>query len=183
MNILLIILFSAMLIKILINLSRYIQCRLYLTSYLHYIKKPSWGFVEQTPQIIRLFINAGIEDAIVSSVEWIGFGYFQTSKPSVFNNISVTRNDIVNLALKMFHRSIGIYKSRLIETINPIYWIELIIFLPKKISNYLGVSPESIVIKIAQLLYWIIATIIGILLEVYKIDIQKIIQNWISTVF
>lgn len=79
-----------------------------------------------------------------------------------------------------FHEAIGVYKSRLLETFSPIYWIEFAINLPKKILEYLGIAPESIVIKIFQLIYWIVGAVLGFLYALYKPEIQTLVKDWLS---
>ena len=88
----------------------------------------------------------------------------------------VRREDIVRITLGMFHRAIGVYRSRMIETINPLYWIETIIFLPRQILNYLGVTPESVIIKIAQLIYWLAAFVFGI----YRFEVEEFVRGLLS---
>lgn len=172
-------LIAALIIKFLLNLSRYLQCKWYLSKYQNYITNPEWGFVGDSPQIINLFKNAGIKDVVVTNVEFIGFGHFQSSHPSVFENLTVTRNDVVGAALNMFHKSIGVYRSRMLETINPLYWLEFIIFLPKHLLNYIGISPESIFIKIIQIIYWLLVFLFG----VYREDFEGAIREWITNLF
>ena len=172
---------AILVIKFLINLSRYIQCKWYLSRYQSHIKKPAWEFVEHSLQIVRIFKGAGVEDVTVSNVEFIGFGHFQSSRPSVFSNLTVTREDVVGAVLNMFYKSIGVYRSRMLETINPLYWVELIIFLPKQALNYIGIPPESAVIKIAQIIYWMLATIASFLIGIYRADFENIIRVWITS--
>ena len=167
-------------IKFLINLSRYVQCKWYLSKYHGYIDKSTWGFVEHTLQIVRIFKSAGVEDFTVSNVKAIGFGHFQSSRPSVFNNLEVKREDIVSLVQRMFYQSIGVYRSRMYETINPLYWIELIVFLPKHALNYIGLSLDSVVIKTTQIIYWALATIASFLIGIYRADLEIIIRDWIA---
>lgn len=158
------------------NLSRYIQCKRLLAVYERYIKEPKWTFVENQLQVINLFKGAGVEDSTVTHVEEIGYGNLQSSRPSVFKNMPVRREDIVRITLGMFHRAIGVYRSRMIETINPLYWIETIIFLPRQILNYLGVTPESVIIKIAQLIYWLAAFVFGI----YRFEVEEFVRGLLS---
>ena len=162
---------AILIIKFVLNLSRFIQCKCYLSKYNNYIKDPKWGFIELSHQVVTLFKNAGVEDTTVPNVQFIGFGNFQASNPSVFSNISVIRKDIVSYVIGMFHQAIGIYRTRVLETFNPLYWIESIIFLPKQILNYMGVSSESIMIKVAQIIYWILVAIAGLLYGIFEVDI------------
>jgi hypothetical protein len=138
--------------------------------------------VQNKLQIVRLFKNAGIQDQTLPSIDPIGFGYVQTSHPTVFNNLTFKRNDFVNATIGMFYESIGVYRYRMLETINPLYWIESIIFLPKTLLNYLGVSPESVVIKIVQLFYWVISAFILFFLGLYRAEFENIVRDLIAKI-
>jgi hypothetical protein len=163
-------------LKFLMNFSRYFQCKRFLAEYERYVNEPKWTFVESEPQVVKLFSSAGVKDSTFSHVEEIGYGNLQSSRPSVFNNMSVRREDVVHITLRMFHKSIGVYRSRMLDTINPLYWIETIIYLPKQILNYLGVVPESAIIKIAQIIYWIS----GFIIAMYKTEVDQIFKDLVS---
>ncbi len=51
--------------------------------------------------------------------------------------------------------SLAIFLNRILESLNPLYWIDAIINLPKKALLYLGMSPESVFIKLFQIIWWI----------------------------
>lgn len=59
----------------------------------------------------------------------------------------------------MFHDSLGVFKGRIKESLNPIYWIEFLIHLPKNILLYFDIPSKSILIKITQIFYWVIMTL------------------------
>lgn len=167
-------------IKFLINFSRFNQSKWYYSKYKKYITKPTWGFVEHEHQIVKLFRDAGVEDNRVPMIEPLGYGKILTGQTSVFSNISITREDVVGSVRHMFHQTIGIYRSRMLETINPLYWIESIIFLPKRILNYVGVSSEKVVIKVFQIIYWLFAAIASILYGIYRGNIDLVVKDWIT---
>lgn len=58
------------------------------------------------------------------------------------------------LVSKYVHAT-SVFLSRIIECFNPFYWIELIIYLPKSIVNYLGFSSNKLFTKVLQLIWWI----------------------------
>ena len=61
----------------------------------------------------------------------------------------------------MFAESKGAYKAKLLETFNPLYWIELIIWLPKQLTLFLGLNNELKAVKtiniLLQTIYWFFA--------------------------
>lgn len=173
---LLILFFVILVLRFLINLSKYVQSKRYLEDYKQYIENGGWKIVEHSLQIVKLLEDAGVEDVAVTHVEEIGYGQLQNSRPSVFKNISIKRQDIAGHVLAMFHQAIGAYRSRMIETINPLFWIEVVIFLPKQFLKYLGASSDSLAARILQALYWIFGTLVWL----YKIAFETAAKNWIS---
>lgn len=180
MNNLLLFAVTIILYKLVINFSRYIQCKQLLKRYEKYLKDPKWDFNEHTPKIEKLFRDANIDDSIIPVVEPVGYGKLRTSNASVIKNISTTRNDIAVLVTTKFHQAIGIYRSRMWDAINPLYWIEFLLMLPKQFLGYLGVKPESLVTKVAQLIYWLAGAVIGFFASVYKDEIDIAIKQFIS---
>ena len=103
----------------------------------------------------------------------------QTGNVSLFNNLFVNDKRIVTLAFTSFDESIGVYKQRLRENFNPIFWIECFIYLPKNIFKYLGLKDSSIFVKISQILYWVIT----VFYTLYNEQINKFIQDFLSSLF
>ena len=97
-----------------------------------------------------------------------------------WDNITVTTDDVPRRVAAMFHNAIGAYRSRMWETINPLYWIESVINLPKLALTHLGVPAESVIVKISQLLYWLVAAAVGFLYAVYKTEIDELVKAWLA---
>jgi hypothetical protein len=98
----------------------------------------------------------------------------------VFRNLSNRREDVVMLIVSMFHKAMGVYKSRMWETINPLYWIESIIFLPRQLFTYLRVPPESVLIKLGQAIYWLLCIAAGLIYGIYKPDVEQLVRGWLA---
>jgi hypothetical protein len=169
-------------LKLLINLSKYIQCKRYRSWYLRWLvnRKGELSFVEHRSQVIKLFKDAGISDSCLPTAEFVGYGQIATGDASVFHNFPHNRRDMVVATVRMFDEAVGVYRSRTLEVFNPFYWIEFIINLPKHILSYLGVSSESVVIKILQLIYWIAGVVVGFLIALYRPEIEKFVRDLIS---
>jgi hypothetical protein len=169
-------------LKLLINLSKYIQCKRYRDKYFLWLagSKKELLLVEHKSQVIKLFKDAGVKDNVVGVAQPLGYGQIQVGGTSVFANFPHRREDIVKFTFNMFGEAIGVYRSRTLEAFNPLYWIEFIINLPKHSLSYLGVSPESVVIKIFQLIYWIAGVVVGFLFALYRPEIEKLVRDFIS---
>ena len=130
----------------------------------------------------KLLKDAGIKDSFVAHVEPVGYGQAQAGQFSVFENFPSDIKGMYYSMLGKFHEAVGVYKTRTIETINPFYWVEFIIFLPKYLLEYIGISQEKSLTKIIQITYWIISLIFGLLYATYKPEIQELIKKLIVNV-
>lgn len=132
-----------------------------------YEKYQSWLFKDREinlltykSNIISLFKQANISDSYIPTVTPMGYGQLASFKASVMQNFPSAREDFALIISRMFNEAIGIYRTRIFETFSPIYWINCLIFLPKKSFGYLGLSQESIIIKVLQCFWWISTPII-----------------------
>jgi hypothetical protein len=169
-------------IKSILNLWKLYRCKHYLTRYHRYIKNPDWQLAECESQVVNLFKGAGVEDAPISYVEPAGYGFVVQKQLSTFRNITKIDDDVIGLTLGMFHKAIGVYRSRMIESFNPLYWLEIAVHLPKQVLGSLGVPPESVFARIAQLVYWGICAIIAAIFTLFGPEIRQIVRDWIAKV-
>jgi len=124
--------------------------------------------------VIKLLKEANIPDGVITHVEPAGWGMISSGKVSFYANFPNNRQDFANHIVRNFNEAIGVYWSRAIETINPIFWIEFILNLPKHLLFYLGIKDDNWITKSTQLVYWI-GTIIYIL---FGINIKQVVINF-----
>ena len=167
-------------IKLLINFNKYYQCKDYLNKYNEYLENPYWELSEHKSHVIKLFKDAGLKDSTIQFIKPLGLSHVAHGNAWVFDQFPNDREEVVGKTIDYFHQAIGVYRLRAREVFNPLYWIEFIIYLPKHVFNYLGVSPESVVIKIAQLIYWSVATVVSIICALYTPEIDMFLKDWIS---
>jgi hypothetical protein len=110
----------------------------------------------QKQEIINLFNRANISDSALPSIQEMGYGKLATFNAPVMRNMFSNDGRIVCIVNDMFNEAKGAYRQRSLESFNPIFWIESIIFLPRSIISYLGLSTESIMTKILLILWWFI---------------------------
>ncbi len=183
----------AVLYKIVTNLFCFLSVNYYEKLYKKYLLRVSSddeSFDESPNGIIReiegstekisdLFIRAGIEDFSLSIMQPAGYGFAVPQQISIFKNmtslLTVTEINIPTTMLAFFVRSLGIYKSRIFQAFNPLYWIDNFVYLPQKIVSYLGYSMEidkvKLIARILNLLYWGIFIFVTVMLYVFNIRI------------
>ena len=179
LKIFLIIFFFAFLYKLVRNLSRFIRIKI-LYKYYYSLCTPNtnpkvWETKQET---INLFKIAGIKDSSIPVSKKIWSGYISAFKASLFDNYPNNRSDFAPHYFSMFDEAKGIFKYRIFECFNPFYWLDLIIFAPKNILNYIGVSSEERSTKILNVVLTFMYWIFGIFITVLKDKIQAFILSY-----
>jgi hypothetical protein len=166
--------------KYYINHTKYKQCAWFYVMYKKWVKDESNPSPLSTQkQVIKLFKDAGIEDYEITSIH---SGY--TSKYSIFNNFPDRYyRDVIGHTRKMFEIALGVYDARIQETFSPLYWIETIIYLPRRTFAYLGVSSESIGAKIVQVLWWAGGVTATFVFTIYKSEFGAVAKDVVSRIF
>lgn len=131
--------------------------------------------------IVNYIKYAGVNDKHIVVSQPIGYYQVANSTVSVLDNIINNRQDIASSAYELLLEAKGNYWSRFINSINPFYWIRVVIFIPKYIFSYLGLKPDSLIIKIFQLIYWLIAIVFTLLTSVFTDEVKSFIMSFIQT--
>ena len=77
-----------------------------------------------------------------------------------------------------FNQTIGVYKFRMLQCINPFYWI----FLPRYIFSFLDIQPSKSTILLSTIAYWILSTVCAYLLELYlDVHFSDFFHNIVDT--
>jgi hypothetical protein len=151
-----------MLIRLLLYMDKMIRLTKYQKKYYQFLSDHNQDFVRHKRQIIQLFNEAGLPDPVISRIEPAGYSQLKTYSISGFENITVIDNEIIGHMRPKFQEGIGVFKHRMIQSINPIFWIEFIVKFPEMMFKYVGVLPENILVKIINILYWIVLGLLGL---------------------
>lgn len=135
--------------------------------------------VSHKTQIINYIKNAGVKDKFIPVVQTLGYGKLASSSVSLFDNISNQRQDIAQVALESLYEAKGNYWFRFINSFNPFYWLKIILFIPKHFFSYLGIKDDSIIIKILQLVYWLLGIVATFLLAIFPEEIKSFIFSFL----
>ncbi|MDA3813505.1 MAG: hypothetical protein PF570_04550 [Candidatus Cloacimonetes bacterium] len=110
-------------------------------------------------EIKRVVLKTGLRDLSNSYMEPMGLGYAQRKDISALDNITYLDLEMMQKLKLIFKRAKGFYKKQALKNINPIFWIEVIIFLPREILKYFSVEENvklgSAIVKVLQVIYWI----------------------------
>ncbi len=153
---------SLLLLRFIVFLSKYWQTKSYYKKYLDYIGNPSYKFDEIKPQIVKLFEEAGIKNFTISRLEPAGFNKIRKLEINGFQNLALIDSELITIVHQKFHEAIGIFRNRMIQSFNPIFWLEFIFKLPSHLFKYLGLNSDNLFVKIVQIVYWVLAIILAI---------------------
>ena len=166
----------AILLKFFTNTAKWISAKRLRVQYQKSFSKDGKSFSERIPQARKLFVDAGLDKHTIHVMERIGYGHAVSLNAVIVENLDSKRADIVASALELFDQLVGTYRMRMLESLSPVYWIDVIIFLPRHIVKYLGGKESSIGAKILQLLYWVLTPIF----LVFRADLYQYIATLIG---
>lgn len=149
----------------------------YEKKYDKYLSGKGRDFSFYSTAVKKLFHQASVSDIAVSFTERAGYGYFRSCETSLFLNLSNTREDIVSGVKKCFSEAKGTFCTRLLECFSPLYWIQIVVFLPRKICEFFEIPDKCMSAKVLQLIYWIAAPLLlAFRNELYQFIIHLIQQ-------
>jgi hypothetical protein len=167
---------AVVLYKFVTNLVRFLRCKFLLKEYGKYLEDRGWDMVQHQEEVIGLFKKAGIKDSVVPYVEPVGMGQMISTTVSVFSNFTRIRADIAGTITSNFHRAIGVYKKRMLNSFNPLFWIDFVVNLPREALEYVGVPPEKSLVKVAQVIYWALGVLASVISALFKPEIVEAIK-------
>ena len=89
-----------------------------------------------------------------------GYGYVGQEQLSTLDNLLYLNQNIQSSAVAVLKRTRGHCKNETIKSINPLFWLETIFFLPKAIVSASGIDASSKLaetgLKITQIIYWLV---------------------------
>ena len=173
-----IVVIAVMCYRIVFCLSGFLRTIYYEKKYKEYLSGNGKDFSFYSTAVKKLFHQASVQDIAVSFTERAGYGYFRNCETSLFLNLSNTREDVVDGMKKCFLEAKGTFLTRFLECFSPLYWIQVVVFFPRKICEFFEISEKSIASKILQMIYWIAAP----LLLVFRNELYQFIVHLIQQV-
>jgi len=155
------VLIGIVLLRYIINMVNYLRIKRYHRYYVEYTKNPSDKINEYKSQIIALFKGADVPNQIFEKWEFAPYGRQEKMRYDVFFNLHNTNSDFVIRLTQCFHNAIGVYRYRMLSSLNPLYWVDVILKLPQYLIKYVSGSTkeDKIIFRIVNLLYWILGII------------------------
>lgn len=171
---------SVVLYKLISNFVALMRTKKLRKGYVAWLNGSNPDYVTYKFEILHLFKKAAIEDMKFVTTENIGEGLINTGSRSVFTNFFSLHPTVRIGVTLMFNDAYGVYRKRMIDAINPLYWIDFIVFLPKNIFGYLNIDLEKNFNKIINLLLTAIWWILSIFFIWNKNDILLFMNQLIN---
>ena len=125
----------------------------------------------------KLIAHAGISNPSLPTVEPMGWGQLASFKIDVLENFPSNRKDITQVTCRVIQDALGVYKDRMWSVINPLSWIQIFVFLPQSIIGYLGLSTDTVLTKLLQLIWWALCSVFALAKVFYADKINQIIAT------
>lgn len=166
--------------KWIINFSRLKKTQMYLDEYTRWLMSgdSKIDLLERQETVKRLVTLAGKGDVKVAATQPIGYGQIANMTVNPFSAFPNRLENVALITFQVLKSCIGIYRVRCYEGFNPFYWLKLLIFLPRTVFIYLGINGDSLITKIANILWWTGTSVVsGVLIKENSKKINDFILN------
>jgi hypothetical protein len=120
-------------------------------------KAASW-IRGKTLEITRVYGLTGREQPVESFMDQAGYGHVQQKSMNILENLLFHNQECMQRGRSCLDIAKGYFWTNAVHSINPLYWLEVIFFLPKAIVSASGIETTSKVaeigLKLTQILYW-----------------------------
>ena len=145
--------------KFLLNLIKCLKLKKFQNEYLDFLAKKNVNPSLHKNEIMQLLKDADVQDVSSTISQPSGYGMIATQNASVMTNYPSSILPLVKGMMELFDNGIGEYKKRYMEALSPLYWIDLIVFFPKHLLEYIKIDKEKYSFKILNIVltfsYWL----------------------------
>jgi len=166
----------------LFNYLRSRKMKYYFNQYIKWINEEEdvINLHEAQPIVKKLVEQAGEGGISVPVVQPMGYGQLAQFQSSVLNAFPQRRQDFFDATHPAMQKAIGVYKYRAKNSWNPFYWIELLIFLPRNIVEFVGGinKKNSPWMRVGLVIWWIFeVVIVASLISSFSPEIRLFIKK------
>lgn len=122
-------------------------------------QKSSYWLQTNTLEITRIYLRTGREKPTETFMEPVGYGHVQQQNLNVLDNLMYRNQHILSRARTCLFLAQGHFLTQAKQSLNPIYWLEIVFFLPSSLVSASGIETTGKVaeigLKVAQIIYWL----------------------------
>ena len=116
------------------------------------------------------------EDNFIPHVQPAGLGVVHSMKVRILAQYPSNIEELARAQINLFQEALSKFKYEMKQCLNPFYWIDVIIWLPKNIVSFLGFNDDLKSVKsiniFLQLAYWLF-----IIIQWLGLDIKRLIMQ------
>ena len=127
-------------LKFLLNLQHWLRIKRLKEYFLEFICGKRNDMNRYRNEVISLFKKAYVPDVYTPVVDSVGLGLLASGNVSLFTMFPSKRAAFIAEYLNMF------------DAINPLFWVETVVFLPKTILRYIGLDSDKTAFKLCNVL-------------------------------
>lgn len=161
--------------KVLSNTYCFFRIKYLSQKHLEWFSDKAPNFPTYKKEVISLFKKAGIKNISTPAIQPMGYNRVASFNADIFTNFPCTHPDIFNGAIRMFYEAEGAYRQRILEAFSPMYWVDSIIFAPRKLLDYLGLDENKLFFKACNILMTIIWWMTVFFISFYRGKINDIV--------
>jgi hypothetical protein len=132
-------------------------------------KKACQWIINNKLHLKAMVLQTGVADQKIIHPEPIGWGQIQNKSFSPLDNLLVLNEDLLMSARNTINVAKGYYWTEAWLSLSPLFWIELVVYLPKHLIKSLQLDDTkagvNVVTNVIQVIYWVV----GIIYTVYKL--------------
>jgi len=72
------------------------------------------------------------------------------------DNLTFRSSEIADLNDDTMLRIQGHYSNERNKTLSPVYWLEVVAFLPREVLRYLGIGSDKLVVRASDVAWWVL---------------------------
>lgn len=165
--------------KFINNLWRYLWIKRIKNYYYKWLKDEDKHTIHTYRQkAISLFKAANIPDEIIPWTEPTGYGQLVNSNLSVQTNFPSLYEVFAAHHATLLVDTLAVYKQRMFDTFNPLYWIDVLLHPVSKTASYITGKNETTKGKrTADLILWVIAVVAPIISSLFVPEIRSFFIN------
>jgi hypothetical protein len=123
--------------------------------------KESAEWIESnTAEITRVYELTGRGKPLHSFMDAAGYGFVKQQQLNLLENLLFQNTELLQQARSRLLFAKGYFLTNAKQSLNPLFWLEVLFFLPKAIFSASGIESSSKVmdigLKIAQIIYWLL---------------------------
>ena len=167
--------FALLFHKLLNNAYKAYRCNKLYETYCQWLMSNGSYDIRYTSAEVKELLK-DYEDNFIPHVQPAGLGVVHSMKVRILAQYPSNIEELARAQINLFQEALSKFKYEMKQCLNPFYWIDVIIWLPKNIVSFLGFNDDLKSVKsiniFLQLAYWLF-----IIIQWLGLDIKRLIMQ------